>query len=82
MVGRWGAADDAKLVKLWRTPRNGVDYTKLDVPSVKAVHQKYFPERNYVNFAPRYREKAREFAVSKTLDGHRKSKFHLSFLCL
>lgn len=72
---RWTKSDDAKLIELWRTARNGVDPTKLDTPSVKAVHSKYFPEKKYENFAPLYRNKARSFQVARTLDGHRKSKF-------
>ncbi|KAG7369806.1 hypothetical protein IV203_027552 [Nitzschia inconspicua] len=69
---RWTKSDDAKLIELWRTARNGVDPTKLDTPSVKAVHSKYFPEKKYENFAPLYRNKARSFQVARTLDGHRK----------
>jgi hypothetical protein len=71
---RWGTADDAKLLQLFRTPHNGVDATKLDVESVKAIHSKFFPEKKYANFAPLYRGKARAFNVSQTLDGHRKRK--------
>lgn len=71
---RWGKADDAKLVQLWRTPHNGVDPTKLDQESVKAVHAKHFSQFKYVNFAPLYRGKARDFNVNQTLDGHRKSE--------
>lgn len=71
---RWNKADDAKLIQLWRTTRNGVDPLKLDVPSVKAVHQRYFPDKKYENFAPIYRNKARQFQVGTTLDGHRKSE--------
>lgn len=73
---RWGTADDAKLLQLFRTPHNGVDPTKLDIHSVKAVYTKYFGEKKYANFAPLYRGKARQFNVSRTLDGHRKRKFH------
>jgi hypothetical protein len=73
-MARWSKADDAKLVELWRTTRNGVDPMKLDISSVKAVHQKFFPEKKYENFAPLYRNKARGFEVARSLDGHRKSK--------
>ena len=72
---RWGPSDDKKLTSLWRIPHGGVDYTKLDQASVKAVHEKYFPLTNYKNFAPLYRSKARGFGVSLTLEGHRKRKF-------
>jgi hypothetical protein len=70
----WGTAGDAKLLQLFRTPHNGVDATKLDMESVKAIHSKFFPEKKYANFAPLYRGKARAFNVSQTLDGHRKGK--------
>lgn len=69
---RWGISDDKKLISLWRTPTSGVDHTKIDQASVKAVHQRHFQTFNYKNFAPLYRSKARSFAVSLTLDGHRK----------
>jgi hypothetical protein len=74
-MARWNASDDAKLVQLWRTPHNGVDPTKLDITSVKAVHAKHFPGTKYVNFAPLYRNKACEFNVLQTLYGHRKCKY-------
>jgi hypothetical protein len=73
-MARWTKADDAKLIELWRTPRNGVDPDKLDIATVKAVRSKYFPETKYENFAPLYRNKARGFQVARSLDGHRKSK--------
>jgi hypothetical protein len=73
---RWGKEDTAKLTELWRTPHNGVDPTKLDIEDVKAVHHaKYFSEFEYKNFAPLYRDKARDWAVDQTLGGHRASKF-------
>ena len=75
--GRWNTADDAKLIELWRIPHNGVDPTKLDNPTVKAIHEKYWPDKRYSNFAPLYRGKARSFNVSLSLDGHRKRKFHV-----
>jgi hypothetical protein len=71
---RWNPADDAKLLQLFRIPHNGVDPTKLDIDSVKAVHSKYFSDKKYANFAPLYRGKARQYNVSTTLDGHRKRK--------
>ena len=73
-MARWNASDDAKLIALWETPHNGIDPTKLDIESVKAVHKKHFPQKKYANFAPLYRGKARSYNVSRTLDGHRKSK--------
>ena len=75
MVKRWGAPDDAKLVELFRAPRNGVDPKELATECVKAVHRKYFRERTYASFAPLYREKAHTFLVGHTLDGHRKREY-------
>lgn len=77
---RWGAGDDAKLITLWRSPHNGVDCTKLDKKSVQAVHEAYFPSTKYRNFATLYRNKARAFSVSSSLDGHRKRKFYFLVL--
>ena len=72
MVKKWGTEEDAKLINLFRTPRNKVDSEKLDVATVKVVHSKYWPERNYNSFASLYRAKAREFLMARTRDGHRK----------
>jgi len=85
MTSRWGASDDAKLISLWRTPHNGVDYKKLDQATVKAVHQAHFPNRIYKKFAPLYRTKTRAFGVSLLLEGHRKSKrlqCYLRLICM
>jgi hypothetical protein len=60
---------DAKVIELWRTPRNGVDPHKLDIAAVKAVRSKYFPETKYENFAPLYRDKARGFPVARSHEG-------------
>jgi hypothetical protein len=68
---RWSKADDAKLITLWRTPYSGVDHTKTDPDSIKAVWQKYWPMTKYRNFSAVYRNKASKFGVSKALDGHR-----------
>jgi hypothetical protein len=78
---RWNAADDAKLIQLWRTPHNGVDPTKLDKDSVQAVLERHWPLAKYSSFAPLYKRKAREFNISRTLDGHRKSKWSCQLLC-
>jgi hypothetical protein len=72
---RWNKSDDAKLIELWRTPRNGIDPEKLDIETVKAVHKSHFPSRDYNNFAPLYRNKARAFCTARDKDGHRLSKF-------
>ena len=75
---RWSKEDDAKLLSLFDTPRNSVNPKDLSVTAVKAVHKKYFPEKDYRNFAPRYRAKARTYLVGRSLDGHRQRKY---FLC-
>lgn len=76
---RWGKPDDAKLIELFRVAHNGVDPNRLDIPSVRAVQEKYWPEKKYESFAPLYRKKARKFLAARTLDGHRRSKY-LDFL--
>ena len=74
MGRRWGKEDDAKLSSLFATARNSVNPKDLSVAAVKAVHNKFFPEKDYRNFAPLYRAKARAFQVGKTLEGHRQRK--------
>jgi hypothetical protein len=78
---RWGKEEDAKLAQLFRTPHNGVDPSKLDIKTVKAVHEKYFPDFLYRNFAPLYRDKARDFSVDQSLKGHRASKLLSASSC-
>ena len=70
----WNAADDDKLVALFRSPRGGLDPKKLDVEDVKAAHQAHWPGMKYSNFSQRYREKARAFMATQSLNGHRKRK--------
>jgi hypothetical protein len=71
---RLGPADDSELRTLFNTPHNGVDPSKLEVDSVKAVWSKYFQEFKYSNFAPLFfRGKARAYNTGSSLDGHRKS---------
>jgi hypothetical protein len=74
---RWNKADDKKQIELFRTPHNGVDPEKLDTDSVKAVLEKYWPQKKYVNFGPLYWTKARNWCVSRSLDGNRKSRFQI-----
>lgn len=75
MAKRWDKQDDAKLSSLFETPRNSVNPKDLSVAAVKAVHKKYFPKKDYRNFAPLYRAKARDFEFGRTLEGHRQRKF-------
>ena len=82
-MGRWGKADDAKVRTLWETPSNGIDPEDLTVETVQAVHKEHWPNfKSYTSFARRYRAKAREYAVGKTLEGHRKSECQLCFVVL
>jgi len=69
---RWGDADDAKLLALFRKPRGGLDPKKFSVDDVKAAHSKHWSNMNYNTFAARYRAKARSFCTTQTLNGHRK----------
>jgi glutamyl-tRNA reductase len=50
MVKQWGLEDDAKLKELFRRgPRNGGISTKdLNAKAIKAINEKYFPEREYL----------------------------------
>lgn len=42
-MGCWGASDGAKLKSLLGAPHSGIDPTKLDQDSAKAVHKSIFP---------------------------------------
>jgi len=69
---KWGKEDDAKLFALFRQPTNGLDPNQTDLKSCKAAHQRFFPEREYKNFAPLYRKKCSEFLLESELSGTRK----------
>ena len=69
---KWGKEDDAKLFALFRQPTNGLDPNQTDLKSFKAAHQRFFPEREYKNFAPLYRKKCSEFLLESELSGTRK----------
>ena len=79
-MAKWGKAEDAKLANLFKAPRNLVNPRDLSIEAVKAVHKKYFSDRNYNSFAPLYRAKARAFEVGKSLEGHRESKLFFFLL--
>jgi hypothetical protein len=75
---KWGKADDTKLAELFRSgPRGGgVSSTDLVAKNIHAVIQAHFPSREYKNFAPLFRSKARAWNIDQALAGQR-SKFML-----
>jgi hypothetical protein len=68
---KWAAADNAKLAHIFRKgPTNGgVDIGDLSVAYVTSVHNKHFPARDYNNFAPLFRKKARAWNIEKSFEG-------------
>ena len=68
---KWGKEDDAKLQELFRKGphKGGVSTTDLDIKAIKAINQKHFPSREYKNFAPLFRKKARAWNLAETLKG-------------
>jgi len=71
---KWGKEDDAKLKELFRrgVRNGGVSTTDLGTKAVKEVNDKYFPNRDYKNFGPLFRKKARAWNLNSTLQGSRK----------
>ena len=47
----WGKEENAKLSFLFAAPQNSVNPKDLSIAAVKAVYNKFFPEKNYRNFA-------------------------------
>ena len=74
MVKRWGEEDDAKLFTLFRKGKhhkNGVDPADLHFKTIRKVLEKHFPERQYENFAPSFRKRARAWLLEQELSGAR-----------
>lgn len=71
---RWGKSDDAKLLELIRMPHGGVDPTKQDTEDLQALWNAHWSKMKFKTFSNRIREKFRDFAVSRSLDGHRARK--------
>ena len=73
-VKKWGKEDDAKLAELFRRgPRaGGVSPRDLGNKAVESTRDKYFKEREYKNFAPLFRKKARAWNLNQTLNGARR----------
>ena len=70
---KWGVEDDKKLAELFRRgPRSGgISTSDLGSKAIHAIIAKHFPEREYKNFAPLFRGKARAWNVNQTLTGQR-----------
>jgi hypothetical protein len=77
---KWGKGDDAKLAELFQKgPRTGgVSSTDLNAKTIHKVITGHFPTREYKNFAPLFRSKARAWNIDQALTGQR-SKFLYSF---
>jgi hypothetical protein len=73
---KWGKLDDRKLSDLFRKgkPSGGVSSTALNAKDIRKVLKAHFPSREYKNFAPLFRSKARAWNIDQTLTGQR-SKF-------
>ena len=67
MVKSWSKADDEKLAALFRKfpSKGGIDHTDTHRTTVRAVLDKFFPERkeDYHNFAPLFRKKCSKWAL-------------------
>jgi hypothetical protein len=80
---KWGKEDDAKLAELFRKGKRdgGVSSDDLNQKTIKEVILKHFTNREYKNFAPLFRAKARAWNIDQRLSGAR-SKFLYSFVLL
>ena len=76
---RWGPEDDIKLLRLFRQKRGGVNPLLRDPEDIEAVRVAHWPVMREKTFANRFREKARDFCVSRTQDGHRARKFVICY---
>lgn len=74
---RWGPEDDIKLLRLFRQKRNGVNPLMKDSAEIEALRLEKWPMIKEKTFANRFREKARDFCVSCSQDGHRRSKLRM-----
>ena len=57
-----------------RNERGGVNSNDLNSDYIKRVLRQHFPDRQYNNFAPLFRAKARKFNLNEALDGARQAK--------
>jgi hypothetical protein len=70
---KWGKADDAKLANLFQKGirAGGASSTDLNSKNIHHIIRAYFPNREYKNFAPLFRSKARAWNIDQTLTGQR-----------
>lgn len=73
---KWGKEHNLKLQSLFlkRNERGGVNSNDLNSDYIKRVLRQHFPDRQYNNFAPLFRAKARKFNLNEALDGARQAK--------
>ena len=69
---RWDKADDAKLLHVFKT-EPGLE-KKLETADVQDVFRRHFPGKKFVNFSPVYKRKARQYALTQTLNKARKKE--------
>lgn len=65
-IGDWDKGDDAKLLHLFKK-QPGLE-NKLQTADVKDVFQKHFSDKKFTNFSPLYKRKARQYALTQTLN--------------
>ena len=73
---KWGKEHNLKLQGLFlkRNDRGGVNSKDLNSDYIKRVFRQHFPDRQYNNFAPLFRAKARKFNLNEALDDARQAK--------
>lgn len=71
-AGDWDKADDAKLLHVFKT-QPGI-HLKLDTSDIRDVFNKHWPTGKFVNFSPLYKRKARQYALTQTLNKARKKQ--------
>ena len=59
-------------------PRGGLNPLMSSKVDIEAARKKYFDWMKPKTFENRFRQKARDFSVTKTLNGHRARKFMFS----
>lgn len=67
---RWSKLDDINLFDLFQSGK--VDATALSSFNIEQVRAEFFPDREYKNFAPLYRKKARKWNTEQAVVGGRR----------